>query len=110
MCGCCRESCRKTSSPMGACGVGDLLGRSVVSHSRYVCPLVFGSRYGFSGQSLMGASVPNRARSALMELCLGGEKRKTPLLRCFSEGCVLQRCTCGYLCSPLSARSCPDAG
>jgi len=23
---------------------------------------------------------------------------------------VLQRCTCGCLCSPLSARSCPDAG
>src|SRR5712691_1963160 len=26
--------------------------------------------------------------------------------RGFSEGCVLQRCTCGCLCSPLTARSC----
>src|SRR5919109_3505880 len=43
---------------MGACGVSVLLGRSVVIHSRYVCPLVFGSRYGFSGQSFMTASFP----------------------------------------------------
>src|SRR5262245_25486580 len=45
---------------MGACGVGVLLGRSVVSHSRYVCPLVFGSRYGFSGQSFMTGSFPKK--------------------------------------------------
>ena len=38
--------------------------------------------------------------------CLGGCFRgiKTGLLpRGFSEGCVLQRCTCGCLCSPLTA-------
>src|SRR6267143_2580610 len=28
----------------------------------------------------------------------------------FSEGCVLQRCTCGYLCSPLTASSCRGGG
>src|SRR5712691_7519033 len=30
--------------------------------------------------------------------------------RGFSEGCVLQRCTCGCLCSPLTARSCRGGG
>src|SRR5919201_1610241 len=72
MCGCCRESCRNTSSPMGAWGVGVLLGRSVVSHSRYVCPLVFGSRYGFSGQSFMTASFPKKnSRSSSQVFFLG---------------------------------------
>ena len=32
------------------------------------------------------------------------------LPRGFSEGCVLQRCTCGCLCSPLTASSCRGGG
>src|SRR6266567_7774506 len=54
--------------------------------------------------------VPFPAREARRWGLSWGLKKKKPLLRFFSEGCVLQRCTCGRLCSPLSARSCPDAG
>ncbi len=57
--------------------------------------------------------VLSRAQRAFVRFCLGGLFRggkKSLLPRGFSEGCVLQRYTCGCLCSPLTASSCRGGG
>src|SRR5262249_44249463 len=61
----------------------------------------------FSGLEIDLHGVPFPARSAR---CSSFHTFNSLRPRGFALGCVLQRCTCGCLCSPLTARSCRGGG